>query len=570
MAAPAAPATPEPTQEPAARPRWPSWLDLRLGIAGVLLGTVFLAFSLTPSLVPRPMPVQGLLSGLSFAAGYAIGTAGLWLWNFLHLPTTPPRATRIVQIVAFGVCLLVAVIYLWQSSNWQNSVRAIMGMEPLARGLPIVLGLITTVVFLLVLGLARLFWWIFRKLSRWLRRYVPPRVSHIVGIALTVWLFWSVIDGVLFTHLLGIADRSFQRLDALIDPDLPVPTHAAQTGSAESLVRWEDLGRTGRDFVAGGPDAAALEEFFGHETPAPVRVYVGLNAGETPEERAKLALDELIRAGGFERSILLLVTPTGTGWVDPPSQDTFEYLHRGDTATVTVQYSYLNSPLVLLTQAEYGAQAAQALFAEIYGYWRTLPKDERPRLYLRGLSLGSINSDRSFDLFDIIDDPFHGILWSGPPFSNTTWSSVTRQRDAGSREWLPTFRDGAVVRFMNQTEGPDLDGKPWGSFRILILQYASDPITFFSTDTAWREPDWMKKPRGPDVSPHLRWFPVVTMLQLAADMLVGNAPSGFGHTYSPQDYITAWLALTEPQGWTEGEIQRLRDGFEEAARSEPD
>jgi uncharacterized membrane protein len=566
MVASAAQIEPDPTRpsltDPVRRPRWPAWPALRLSIAGVLLGTVFLAFSLTPSLVPRPTPVQGALSGLSFAVGYAIGTAGLWLWITLQLPTTPPRATRIVQIVAFTLCLLVAVTYLWQSSNWQNSVRTIMGMEPLARGLPILLGLIAGLVFLIALGLTRLFWWVFQRLSRWLRRYIPSRVSHIVGIALTVWLFWSVIDGVLFTQLLSLADRSFQRLDALIDPDLPPPTNPAQTGSEDSLIRWEDLGRQGRSFVAGGPDAQTLRDFFGHDTPAPVRVYVGLNAAETPEERARLALEELIRAGGFERSILLLVTPTGTGWVDPASQDTFEYLHRGDTATVTAQYSYLNSPLVLLTQSEYGAQAARALFAEIYSYWRTLPKDGRPRLYLRGLSLGSINSDRSFDLFDIIDDPFHGILWSGPPFRNETWAGVTRRRDRGSPEWLPTFRNGAVVRFMNQTEGPDIADGQWGTFRILVLQYASDPITFFSTDSAWREPAWMKHPRGPDVSPDLRWFPVVTTLQLAADMLVGTAPAGFGHTYAPTDYIDAWLALTEPEGWTEAEIDRLRAHFE--------
>jgi uncharacterized membrane protein len=571
MAAPPADRTPDgaaptPTAsthtEPSGRPRLLSRLTFRLGIVGLLLGTVFFAFSLTPSLLPRPSVVQGLISGLSFAAGYAIGIAGHWLWINLQLPAAPPRTTRIVQRVASALCLLVAAIYLWQSANWQNSVRAIMGMEPVARGLPFVLALISGVVFLMVLGLTRLFWWVFRRLSDWLRRYIPARVSHIVGVGVTVWLFWSFIDGVLITTLLRVADRSFQQLDALIDPDLPMPTNAAQTGSAPSLVRWEDLGRNGRAFVAGGPDDEALRAFFGHDTPVPIRVYVGLNAAETPEERARLALEELIRAGGFERSVLLLVTPTGTGWVDPASQDTFEYLHRGDTATVTVQYSYLNSPLVLLTQNEYGVQTARALFAEVYTHWRSLPKDRRPRLYLRGLSLGSINSDRSFDLFDIIDDPFHGILWSGPPFRNQTWASITRQRDPGSPEWLPTFRNGAVVRFMNQTEGPDIPGGRWGDFRILILQYASDPITFFSSESAWREPDWMRRPRGPDVSPGLRWFPVVTMLQIAADMLVGNAPPGFGHTYAPADYIRAWLALTEPAGWTESEIERLHERFE--------
>jgi uncharacterized membrane protein len=296
--------------------------------------------------------------------------------------------------------------------------------------------------------------------------------------------------------------------------------------------------------------------------PAPVRVYVGLNSADTPEQRARLALEELKRAGGFERSLLLLATPTGTGWIDPASQDTVEYLWRGDIATVAVQYSYLNSPLALLTQGAYGAEAARAVFVEIYRYWRALPPESRPRLFLSGLSLGSLNSDLSFDLFDIIDDPFDGVLWSGPPFRNESWRRITRERDPGSPAWLPRFRDGAVVRFMNQHRGLDDGYGRWNDFRVVFLQYASDPITFFDPGSAWREPDWLKEPRGPDVSPDLRWFPVVTMLQLAADMVVGTAPRGFGHEYAPADYIHAWLALTEPEGWPPDEVERLQRVFD--------
>jgi uncharacterized membrane protein len=417
-------------------------------------------------------------------------------------------------------------------------------------------------VFLFVLGLARLFHWVFHRLSQWLHRFVPPRLSHLVGITAAVLLFWTVIDGVLVSSALRALDRSFQQLDALIDDDLPYPVHPWRTGSRESLISWEELGRQGRRFVAGGPTAEELSDFFATPVPAPIRVYVGLNSADTPEQRARLALEELQRAGGFHRSVLLLVTPTGTGWVDPSSQDTFEYLHRGDTATVAAQYSYLNSPLTLLTDQGYGAENARALFREIYGHWRSLPRESRPRLFLRGLSLGSLNSDRSFDLFDIIDDPFDGALWSGPPFRNETWLRATAERDPGSPAWLPEFRGGSVVRFMNQEQGLDRGENAWGSFRIAFLQYASDPITFFSPGSAWREPEWMREPRGPDVSPDLRWFPIVTMLQLAADMMVGTAPKGFGHEYAATDYIDAWLALTEPEGWSESGIARLRARFE--------
>ena len=81
-----------------------------------------------------------------------------------------------------------------------------------------------------------------------------------------------------------------------------------------------------------------------------------------------------------------------------------------------MQYSYLPSLLALPTEGAYGAENARALFQTIYGYWTALPKDTRPELYLYGLSLGALNSDVSFDIHDIIGDPFRGVLWAGPPF----------------------------------------------------------------------------------------------------------------------------------------------------------
>jgi uncharacterized membrane protein len=180
-----------------------------------------------------------------------------------------------------------------------------------------------------------------------------------------------------------------------------------------------------------------------------------------------------------------------------------------------------------------------------------------------------LNSDLSFDLYDIIDDPFHGALWSGPPFRHETWRQVTARRDPGSPPWRPDFRQGAVVRFMNQGGATGGDGVPWGKFRILFLQYPSDPITFFNPASAWRAPDWMSQPLGKDVSPALRWFPVVTMLQVAVDMVVGTAPNGFGHTYSASDYLEGWLALTEPPGWNDADLQRLRALFKERDKADP-
>ena len=94
--------------------------------------------------------------------------------------------------------------------------------------------------------------------------------------------------------------------------------------------------------------------------------------------------------------------------------------------------------------------------------------------------------------------------------------------------------------------------------RVVYLQYPSDPIVFFSTSAFYREPDWMKPPRGADVSPQLRWYPIVTGLQLAVDMMIATtAPIGHGHVYAPQNYIDAWSEVTAV-GWPRSEIERLK------------
>jgi uncharacterized membrane protein len=320
--------------------------------------------------------------------------------------------------------------------------------------------------------------------------------------------------------------------------------------------------------VASGPAAAQISAFTGRAARDPVRVYVGLRGADTPRARAKLALDELKRQGGFDRSTLIVITPTGTGWIDPAAMDTVEYLLDGDVASVAVQYSYLNSPLSLLFQPEYGAEAARALFAAIYGYWTTLPRDTRPRLYLHGLSLGAMNSEQSAELFETIGDPIAGALWSGPPFASRIWRSITENRNEGSPAWLPEFRDGRFVRFMNQN-GPTVPrDAPWGPMRVVYLQYASDPIVLFNYRDAYQRPAWMRAPRGPDVSPELRWYPVVTMLQLALDMAVANGtPMGFGHVYAPEHYVDAWVAVADIRHWSDDALARLKDHLANAARA---
>ncbi|MBL0375338.1 alpha/beta-hydrolase family protein [Rhizobium sp. KVB221] len=517
-----------------------------LSTIGLLFGFLFFAASLTPSLMPRSYVIQGALSGVCSAIGYLFGVWLVWLYGYLQLPVwrDAPRAVK-AAVIAAG--LLISVYFISLSTGWQNSIRSLWGMDRIESAEPFKLALIAALIFIIALIAGRLFYFTWLAVSRWLAKFVPPRISNVVGGFVALALFWSAVEGVLLRAALHVADSSFQKVDALIEDKVPMPLDPGQTGSSASLVAWDGLGRQGRSFIASGPAATDIEAFWKEPARKPVRVYVGLNNTDTIDKRAKLALEELKRQDAFSRPLLVVVVPTGTGWVDEAAIDTLEYLHHGDVASVAVQYSYLASWLSLMVEPEYGAESAKALFREVYRHWTALPHDKRPKLYLYGLSLGALNSQLSVDFFDIVGDPFQGALWSGPPFASRMWTSVTANRDPQTPAWLPRFRDGSIIRFTSQKNALDIAGATWGAMRIVYLQYASDPITFFDIRSSYREPDWMKSPRGPDVSPGIVWIPGLTMLQLAFDMAIATtSPMGYGHVYAPQHYIDAWIAVTAP------------------------
>jgi uncharacterized membrane protein len=280
------------------------------------------------------------------------------------------------------------------------------------------------------------------------------------------------------------------------------------------------------------------------------------------DARAALLLEEMLRVGAFDREYLVVATPTGTGWIDAAAVDPFEIIHQGDTAIVGMQYSYLLSPLATLVEPDRAPKAARALASVVYNYWRQMPPDARPKLYLHGLSLGSYGSEQALSLLALINHPIDGALWSGPTFNNPLWKAVTRKRNSGTPAWLPRIGTGETVRFTAQENALAWPGAEWGRSRFVYLQYASDPISFFEFESAYRPPDWMVGQRGPDVSDKFRWYPLVTMFQLAVDMAIGTeVPAGFGHLFAAEHYIDAWLDLTDPVGWQDDDTERLKALF---------
>ena len=136
---------------------------------------------------------------------------------------------------------------------------------------------------------------------------------------------------------------------------------------------------------------------------------------------------------------------------------------------------------------------------------------------------------------------------------------MTDERVPGSPAWLPRFEDGSFARFTNDGSRLEWQGAKWGPMRIVYLQHPSDPIVFFSMRYLYARPEWLDEPRGGDVSPDLLWFPLITAWQLAVDMAVSDqVPPGHGHAYSYVDHINSWIEVTQPEGWTQDGLERLR------------
>ncbi len=97
-----------------------------------------------------------------------------------------------------------------------------------------------------------------------------------------------------------------------------------------------------------------------------------------------------MEVGGLDRAVLLVVLPTGSGWVNPAAADAVEVLAGGDVATVTVQYDDRPSYQSFLSGG--GERAAEQARALLDALDRALVAraGDRPRVVVYGESLGAV------------------------------------------------------------------------------------------------------------------------------------------------------------------------------------
>lgn len=544
---------PAPAPQHGQRHRW--WT---LDPTGSVTGFVFALLSVTPSLLPRPTSLQGVLAALSFGIGYMLGAA-LWAIGRRLLGEHAPRPVLgLIWWASYAGAWILAVAGLSVlSTTWQNDVRRHVSMPPLESsdlvGFAVVF--LPTVVLLLVLGKA------VRALYTDLRR----RISTLLSVVLSIFIVTGFVTALLFAAL-AVVNRVYLERNQLPDSELTEPASEFHSAGAGSAVDWHSLGRHGAAFIAGGPTATDISKLTGREAIEPIRVYAGLNSAPTLAERAELVVDELQRTGAFDRKVLIVATTTGSGWLEPQTVDAVEYLHAGDTAIASMQYAYTPSWVSFVFDPNAPVAAARVLFEAVEERMQEIPAGQRPSLHSYGLSLGAHGGQAVFGNLAELRSRTDGALFVGSPNGSAMWRSLQAARDEGSPLWQPVLNEGREVRWLSRAGDEHLLSAPWEEPRVLYLQHATDPITWLAPDLLWRPPEWLQEDqRSPDITAQMRWIPIVTGLHLLLDMLVSEAvPASYGHNYGDV-VLTAWGQVIPASNIDTAALERIQSELESYA-----
>lgn len=526
---------------------------------GIIFAGIFFCVSLMPSLLPRPWLYQGLISGVSVAVGYGFGTFISFTVRWLTQKEIAAQYKKYAWVGLLVCSIPIGLTYLILGYSWQNNVRKLVGEQSLDNYHMFRIVLITVILSWILITISRTI----KRFTIWLGNKIdkifPRRLSIALSVfAVMIFAYW-LVNGILLQTFIDVSNNIYRSKNATTLAGVTKPTEPTRSGSPESLIKWDTLGFQGRTFAAGGASQQQLSEYTGQPAKQQIRIYAGLDSATDAKSRADLALKDLERAGGFDRKVLVVATATGTGWLEPQSVDSIEYMYGGDTAIISQQYSYLPSWISFLVDKQKATDAGQALFDAVYGKWASMPEGQRPKLITYGLSLGSFGGQSAFSGVNDLKYRTDGALFMGTPSDTSLWGNITAARDIGSPEWQPIYQNSQTVRFAASNDDITKNQTDWQYPRVLYMQHASDPVVWFNFNLPLNNPDWLKEKRGPDVSPAMTWFPIVTSIQVAVDQFFGvNVPNGHGHNY-PNTIVNAWASIIAPQDWNTEKAQKLQE-----------
>jgi uncharacterized membrane protein len=544
-----------------------TWSLLHLDFAGLFVGGAFLIISGTVSLLPRSWFFQGVVAGISSVIGYGIGVLLRWFIVEVLVRSHPirerPALARWIPpvrlLIASGV-VIGGLVMLLVARRWQNQLRELMGMPPEVGAwfllTPVVAFLISAALISVFRVLRDLIAFLAREANKYLR--IPRPAARLAAFMLVVAACGFAVNDVGARAFRATANSIASTANSDISPDYPQPQQSERSGSPESLVKWTGLGSEGRQFTSTGLRAAQLRRFVNGPVMEPIRAYVGLDNAPTEPAREDLLRRELARTHALDRSYVVVIPTTGSGWVNPTAARALELMYHGDVALIASQYSYLPSWISFVTDRDASLQAGKQLIDLVRSEVLKRPVGQRPKLLVMGESLGTRAGEGAFDSLADIRGKVDGVVWIGPPRANPLHSAITARRDPGSPEVLPTYADGLVVRFTDGITPLRPDGSQWLHPHIVYVQHASDPVVWWDTDLILRQPDWLRERPGRDRSPAMAWYPFVTFWQVSADLAnAAGVPDGHGHNYGTA-VVDAFAAVMPPPGWSAADTERVR------------
>ncbi|HHU10271.1 MAG TPA: hypothetical protein GXZ60_09695 [Intrasporangiaceae bacterium] len=531
----------------------------RSRMSSTILALLGYLSSMSPSLLPRTWLVQGAIAGLSATFGYAVGrlvehlVVTLARWAEVEV-TMAPKARR---LLVWGwptlVTVVVVITPLFTLRLHQRTAELIGTTAPTVVDL-----ILATIVAALLFALLMALWWGVTGLVGWtseqLNRALPRWVSQTIATIVVIALLAFTVDRLVVATFIERAASAAQSLNEQgigADP----PQSPLRSGSAESAESWESLGNAGRTFVRSGPTREQIAQVTGEASLDPIRVYAGLTGDRDLTDAAAAVVAELERTGGFDREALLVLTTTGTGWVNEWVPSSFEYLTGGNSAVAAMQYSTLPSPLAFIESAALPPEAGTALISAIEDAVRDRPEGSRPRVFLSGESLGAYGAGAAFTSLEDLLARVDGAVFTGTPGFTPLHEQITASRVISSTEVLPVVDDGRHVRFASTPAELTADqfGRglgPWDFPRVVFLQHRSDPVVWWHPSLLLRSPDWLDEQRRGSPAEQMSWAPFVTFWQVTADLGWANqAPPGEGHRYL-QEVVPAVAAVLgdDPDG----------------------
>ena len=317
----------------------------------------------------------------------------------------------------------------------------------------------------------------------------------------------------------GLAEQGRELDDVNMQP----PANPDVSGSPGSLVSVTELGREGARFVNDATTPDGIREVTLQEPVAsPVRVFIGVDAASTPEQRVGLAMAELRRTGAFDRGTLLIQAPAGSGYANSFPVDVLEVLTRGDCASVAVGYGVMPS-FLSLNKVPVARQTQRLLLDAIRAEVQDRPT--RPRLLLYGESLGAEVQESAVPAGPA-DLDHYGIaaaLWVGTPGGDRSDLFHALCAD-----------ESFTVDRPEQLPDPMPSPRP----RVWFLEHDGDPVVRFRPKLLLDRPAWLPTDgqRGRNIPDAMTWKPGITFAEAFVDTMFAThvKPGLFesrGHDY---------------------------------------